>query len=174
MFATAVIQGCVLKIFGVEFPIDLVPIAMGDVCVVLGMDWLSRFGAMIHCGRQMVMIRDPSGGVLTIYGEGTRSGSAFCLAARARQSLQQGCMGFLVYVSDTRDITERLSTIAVVLVVSEFPDVFLEEIPGVPLERQVEFYIDLLLGAPSVALCHQRCKNYSHSFRSCCERDLFG
>ena len=67
---------------------DLVPIAMGDVCVIVGMDWLSRFGAVIDCERQMVTIQDPSGGVHTVYDEGTRSGSTFCSAARARQSLQ--------------------------------------------------------------------------------------
>lgn len=33
--------GCVLDIFSVEFSIDLIPIAMGDVYVIVGMDWLS-------------------------------------------------------------------------------------------------------------------------------------
>ena len=70
-----------------EFLIDLVPIAMGDVYVIVGMDWLSRYGAVIDCERQLVTIRDPSGGVLTVHGEGTRAGSAFCSAARARQGL---------------------------------------------------------------------------------------
>lgn len=87
VFATDVFRGCVLEIFGVEFSIDLVPIAMGDVCVIVGMDWLSRFGAVIDCERQMVTIQDHSGGVLIMYGEGTRLGSAFCSAARVRQSL---------------------------------------------------------------------------------------
>ena len=32
-------------------------------------------------------------------------------------------------------------------VVSEFPDVFPEELPGIPPERQVEFRIDLVPGA---------------------------
>ena len=88
IYATEVLRGCVVEIFGVEFPIDLVPIAMGDVCVIVGMDWLSRFGAVIDCERQLVTIRDPSGGVLSVYGVGTCSGSAFCSAARARQCLQ--------------------------------------------------------------------------------------
>ena len=65
------IRGCVLEIFGVEFPIDQVPIVMGDVCGLVGMDWSSRFEAVIDCEQQLVMIRDPSGGVLTVYGEGT-------------------------------------------------------------------------------------------------------
>ena len=49
VFATNVFRGCVQGIFGVEFPIDLVPIVMGDVCVIVGMDCLSRFGAVIDC-----------------------------------------------------------------------------------------------------------------------------
>ena len=47
IYSTDVIRGCILEIFGVEFPIDLVPIATGDVCVMVGMDWLSQFGAVI-------------------------------------------------------------------------------------------------------------------------------
>jgi hypothetical protein len=31
-------------------------------------------------------------------------------------------------------------------VVKDFPDVFLEELPGMPLDREVEFVIDLLPG----------------------------
>ena len=54
----------------------------------MGMNWLSRFGAMFDCKFQMVPIQDPSEGVIIVYGEGTRSGSGFCSAARARQSLQ--------------------------------------------------------------------------------------
>ena len=77
-----------LELFGAEYPVDLVLIAMGHVCVIVGMDWLSRFGAVIDYERQLVTIRDPSGGVLTVYGEGTRYGLAFYSAARARQSLQ--------------------------------------------------------------------------------------
>ena len=111
IYAADVIRGCVLEIFGVKFPIDLVPIAMGDVCVIVGMDWLSKFGAVIDCERQLVMIRDPSGGVLTVYGEGTRCGSAFCSAARARQSLQQGCKGFIAYVTDTRVAAGRPNSV---------------------------------------------------------------
>ena len=106
---------------------------------------------MIDCERQLMTIRDPSGGVLTVYGEGTRSGSTFCLAARARQSLQQGCMGFLAYVMDSWAIVERSSSNSEVLIVCEFPDVFPEELPRVPPERQVEFWIDLVPGAAPIA-----------------------
>ena len=50
--AFIVYQGCVLDIFGVPYLIDLIPVPMGNVCVIVGMDWLSRFGAMIDCEGQ--------------------------------------------------------------------------------------------------------------------------
>ncbi|XP_023765361.1 uncharacterized protein LOC111913879 [Lactuca sativa] len=36
VFASSVFQGCVLEIFGVSFSINLIPIPMGDVCVIYG------------------------------------------------------------------------------------------------------------------------------------------
>jgi hypothetical protein len=36
-------------------------------------------------------------------------------------------------------------------VVEEFMDVFLEELPGMPPEREVEFYIDLIPGTAPIA-----------------------
>ena len=99
----------------------------------------------------MVTIRDPSGGVLMIYGEGTRCGLAFCSAARARRSVQRGCRGFVANLMDTRVTTERPSSIGEVPILREFPNVFPEDLPGVPPERQVEFRIDLVLGAAPIA-----------------------
>ena len=47
--ASSVYRGCELEICRVSFPIDLILIPMGEVCVIVGMDWLSRFVAMIDC-----------------------------------------------------------------------------------------------------------------------------
>jgi hypothetical protein len=41
-------------------------------------------------------------------------------------------------------VTESIS------VVEEFMDVFPEELPGMPLEREVEFYIDLIPGTAPI------------------------
>jgi hypothetical protein len=37
------------------------------------------------------------------------------------------------------------------LVVQEYPDVFLEELSGMPLDRDIEFFIELLLGTPPIS-----------------------
>ena len=45
---TNVYHGCVLEILGVVYPIDLILIVMGNVCVIVGMDGLSQFGALCN------------------------------------------------------------------------------------------------------------------------------
>ena len=86
-FCDRCIPGMCIRDFGVEFPIDLVSMAMGDACVIVGIDWLSRFGVVIDYELQIVTIRNPSRGVLSVYGKGTRSGSLIFSAVRVRQSL---------------------------------------------------------------------------------------
>lgn len=73
------------------YPIDLISIHMEDVYVIVGMDWLSMFGVVIDYERQLVVVRAPSRGELTIYGMGTRIDSTFCLTARDMQCLHNGC-----------------------------------------------------------------------------------
>jgi hypothetical protein len=41
-------------------------------------------------------------------------------------------------------------------VVRDFPDVFPKELPGMPLDREVEFVIDLLLGTAPISKHHYR------------------
>ncbi|GKD75170.1 hypothetical protein Tco_1333452 [Tanacetum coccineum] len=56
-------------------------------------------------------------------------------------------------------------------VVREFSEVFLEDLPGLPPVRQVEFQIDLIPGIIPVArapyrLALQKCRNYLTNFKS--------
>ena len=52
---------------------------------------------------------------------------------------------------DTRVSVKRSISIFNVPVVSNFPDVFPEELPGVPPNRQVEFQLDLVSGVAPIA-----------------------
>lgn len=60
-------------------------------------------------------VRTPSQGELVITGKRSSHGLALCLAGRARRLLQQGCFGFLAYVSDLRvEATLELSMVPIV------------------------------------------------------------
>ena len=55
--------------------------------------------------------------------------------------IRNGCKAYLAYVRDVGQLEQKLED---VLVVCEFPDVFLEELLGLSLEREIEFCIDII------------------------------
>jgi hypothetical protein len=57
-------------------------------------------------------------------------------------------MGYLAYILNSNDEGPRLKDIPMV---KEFPDVFPEELPGLPSEREVEVSIDTFPGVPPIA-----------------------
>nr|GEX61803.1 putative reverse transcriptase domain-containing protein [Tanacetum cinerariifolium] len=52
-----VIQGCTLILLNQHFEINLMPIKLGSVDVVIGIDWLSKYHARIICDEKVVYIR---------------------------------------------------------------------------------------------------------------------
>ncbi|GKD84896.1 putative reverse transcriptase domain-containing protein [Tanacetum coccineum] len=68
--------------------------------------------------------------------------------ARARRYLSRGCYAYIARVIDTSFEKKSREDVPIV---NEFPDVFLEDLPSIPPERQVEFRIDLIPGATPIA-----------------------
>ncbi|XP_042448982.1 uncharacterized protein LOC122033898 [Zingiber officinale] len=70
-------------------------------------------------------------------------------AMQAQRLLSQGCRGYLLsMIKIDEDTTTQLSDIPIV---QEYPDVFPEELPGLPPKRQVEFTIELIPGTAPVS-----------------------
>ncbi|KAI3769855.1 hypothetical protein L6452_00969 [Arctium lappa] len=66
---------------------------------------------------------------------------------KANRSLRKGCEGFLAYVLDAKKEKGRVEEVRVV---SEYLEVFPEDLTDLPPDRQVEFRIDLLPGAAPI------------------------
>ncbi|KAJ9541425.1 hypothetical protein OSB04_027931 [Centaurea solstitialis] len=145
-----VFRNCTIVIHGVSFSINLIPTSMNGVDVIVGVDWMFRNHGVLDIAEQLVRIQNPSGGELIVYGEGRKKHLAFCSVAKAGRYLRHGCAGYLAYAM-TNSAEEKKLSIADVPVVSEYPDVFPEDLPGIPPEREVEFGIDLVPGAAPVA-----------------------
>ncbi|GKC96990.1 hypothetical protein Tco_1162432, partial [Tanacetum coccineum] len=62
-------------------------------------------------------------------------------ALKPRALISHGCEGFLAFIKDTSLDGPHLESHPVV---RDFPDVFPEELPGIPPEREVEFSIELI------------------------------
>nr|GEZ50097.1 hypothetical protein [Tanacetum cinerariifolium] len=71
-----------------------------------------------------------------------------CGEKKARKYIENGCELFLAQVTGTVSKEKRVE---VVPVICDFPEVFPEDLPGLPPPRQVKFRIDLIPGATPVA-----------------------
>ena len=67
----------------------------------------------------------------------------------ARKILRRGCQGYLAVV---RDMEIDKGTVEKVLVVCEFHDIFPEELPGLPPDREIKFCIDIVPGIDPISM----------------------
>nr|GFB11140.1 hypothetical protein [Tanacetum cinerariifolium] len=97
-----ILRGCTLGLLGHPFNIDLMPVELGSFDVIIGMDWLAKYHALIVCDEK----------------------------------------------AEDKSEEKRLEDVPIV---REFPEVFPENLPGLPPARQVEFQINLVSGAAPIA-----------------------
>jgi hypothetical protein len=109
-----------LTIMGREFGAAAIILEASSIDLILGMSWLRKAKAIIACGRGTVELTSP---------KGERFQVQIAVTTSSRRT-----MYFIVeeFVGDN------------IRVVRDFPDVFPEELPGMPPDREVEFVIDLL------------------------------
>nr|GEY42105.1 hypothetical protein [Tanacetum cinerariifolium] len=134
---------------------DLIPIELGSFNVIIGMDWLAKYHAVIICAEKIVRIPFRNE-ILIVRGDGSsnKHGTRLNIIsyAKAQEYLTKGCHVFLANITATKEEDKskgkRLEDLPVV---QEFPEVFPEDLPSTPPTRQVEFRIDLIPGAAPVA-----------------------
>ncbi|XP_070017647.1 uncharacterized protein [Nicotiana sylvestris] len=132
----------VVTFCGYETRADLLLLDITDFKVILGMDKLSPYHAIIDCHAKTVtfaMIELP---ILEWKGSYISTSSQVISFLKARHMVEKGCLAYLAYVRDT---TAETLAIDLVLVVWEFADVFPSDLPGMPPYRDINFCIDLAL-----------------------------
>jgi hypothetical protein len=116
-----------IKLVGHMFPTNMLVLKNQDIDVILGMNWLRQHGAVINALQRTIQLDSPS-----------------------------GKYKLLIQVSTPKTAVERVCAATVkevkdIPVVREFPNIFLEDIPGLPLERGVEFVIKLQPGTAPIS-----------------------
>ncbi|GKC33456.1 putative reverse transcriptase domain-containing protein, partial [Tanacetum coccineum] len=136
----AIIRGCTLNFLNHPFNIDLMPIEFGSLDVIIGMDWLAKYQAVIVCAEKIVRI--PWGNeTLIVYGDGRDRGNETLLniisCTKMQKYMLKGCPIFLAHVTtkETEDKSgkKRLKDIPIV---RNFPEVFPRDLSGLPSTRQ--------------------------------------
>jgi hypothetical protein len=115
-----------VDIHGVSFEANLIILGTKGLDVVLGMDWMTRYQGHIDCARKAITVTN-SDGIQIEYIATMPSRKAYYKKSVAGPTLDQ------------------------VPVVCEYPDVFPEELPGMPPDQDIEFIIELVPGTAHIA-----------------------
>jgi hypothetical protein len=116
-----------LTIMGREFRFMPIVLEESSIDLILGMSWLRKAKAVIHYVRGTVELTSP---------KGERFEVMITITPSTRPT---------IYLVDGKFVGKNIR------VVREFPDVFPEELPEMPLDREVEFVIDLLPGTTPIS-----------------------
>jgi hypothetical protein len=90
------------------------------------MDWLSKYDGVIQCTKKAVRLTKKDGTTVE-----------FVAAVQVDQASMLSQM--------------KVATLEEILMVQEYPDVFPEELSVMPLDRDMEFLIELLPGTPPIS-----------------------
>src|SRR6185369_15617718 len=125
---TAIYQclGVGFQIMGREFSANFVVLDTRGIDIILGMGWLSKVDAVIQCAKRSVLLTSPEGERFEF--AATPPTSADCPVNQMKAAL----------IEDIR-------------IACEYSDVFPDDLPGMPPERDIEFIIDLLPGTAPIA-----------------------
>jgi hypothetical protein len=110
----------------VSFKANLIILGTKGLDVVLGMDWMSKYQGHIDCARKSIAVTN-SEGIQIEHVATMPSHKAYYKKSVSGPTLDQ------------------------VPVVCEYPDVFPEELPGMPPDRDIEFIIELIPGTAPIA-----------------------
>ncbi|XXG74437.1 hypothetical protein AAC387_Pa07g3160 [Persea americana] len=121
---------------------------MHDFDVILEMDWLARYRAVMDCFEKTVRLSiDGSDDTVEFVGERRSPSTRLISALKAKRLMKEGCEGYIAFISEdkkSKGVDENS-------VLCELPDIFPDEVPGLPPVREIDFTIELALGTSLIS-----------------------
>jgi hypothetical protein len=100
--------------------------------IILGMDWLRKYDGVILCAKRVIRLTKEDGTIVEFNAE-----------------IQAEQVSLLNQVQGT--------SLNEIRIAQEYPDVFLEDLPGIPSDHNIKFIIELLPGMPLSLRDHIGC-----------------
>ena len=124
--STQVIRNTMIKLGSKIIKTDLILLALEGLDIILGMDWMTRHGVTLDIPSRAVEINSPIQGATILY--------------LPFQECTNSC-AFAMHESSLEEIP----------VVCEYVDIFLNDLPGMPPDREIEFIIELKPGTAPIS-----------------------
>ena len=142
-------RGCELEISRILLTVDLRVMDMLEFEVILGMDWLTAHRVVIDCDCMRVTAYTPDGTCVMFQGNSHDASPHTVYDSRWHGPLTSWLASLTIEDKVRTDM--RLPR-----VVCEYEDVFLDELPGLPPSREVDFHIELHPGTSPISVTPHR------------------
>jgi hypothetical protein len=109
-----------------EIRTDLILLNLEGIDVILGTNWMTEHGVLLDISSRVIEINSPHQGAITLY--------------LPQQDYLYSCTYTITDIK-VKDIS----------VVCEYPDVFPDDLPGMPPDRDIEFIIELQPGTAPIS-----------------------
>ncbi|XP_074301457.1 uncharacterized protein LOC141632847 [Silene latifolia] len=132
----------------VDLPVNLLKFPMEGFEVIVGMDWLGKYDANIDYRQKRLSLKGAKGAKVSYRGFVVKPKMKLMAVMTLNCCLRNNCPLILCHVWDTH--MEEPSA-ADIPAVSEFGDVFPNEIPGLPSKRDIDFSVELKPGTGPIS-----------------------
>ena len=142
-------RGWELEILGILLIVDLRVMDMSEFDVILGMDWLTAYRVVIDCERRRVTAYTQDNTRVIFQGD-----KHDIFPQTLYESRYQGQLaGWLASLTLEDEVRLDLDLPRAVY---EYEDVFSDELPGLPLQRVIDFGIELHPGTSPISMTPHR------------------
>ncbi|XP_040931933.1 uncharacterized protein [Gossypium hirsutum] len=116
----------------------------------------TEHGVILDCYKKKFSVQTEDGDSVEVNGIRTSGLTRIISAIKVNKLLHQGCIAYLAYVINSDSVESQCSQIRIVC---EFPGVFLEELLGLPPDREVEFAIEVYPSTDPISIPSYRKAN---------------
>ncbi|KAA3461421.1 DNA/RNA polymerases superfamily protein [Gossypium australe] len=138
---------------GFCFPVYLILLPFDEFDVILGMDWLTLHDVTMNYRRKTIELKCQNNEILQIGSDESGGLPIVISLMSAQRYVRKGCKAYLAYGLDTKVSEKKVESVPIVC---EYPDVFPEELSGLPPIREVEFGIELVSGTTPISIAPYR------------------
>ncbi|XP_052489845.1 uncharacterized protein LOC128042519 [Gossypium raimondii] len=142
-----------LEVQGVVFLANLMELPFAEFDLILGMDWSVVHRVSLDHTTKRVFLRIMDDKEVVVIGEHQDCLSNVISAFMAEKWVRKGCETFMAFVSVS---VSRDFSVGDIGTVRELTDVFPKELTGLPLNREVEFGIELLPSTTPISIAPYR------------------
>ncbi|XP_075492398.1 uncharacterized protein LOC142530448 [Primulina tabacum] len=149
MFTSQIVNRLELRLQKHLVQAYLIVLPLSDIDIILGMDWLSSYGAVIDFRQRSVSVRPYSGKLFVSEAARHQQMPHVISCLCARKLMRRGCQAFLAsIVSVSEPVYQRLEDVDVV---REFSSVFPDDVSCIPPDRELDFSIELMPGIMTIS-----------------------